>query len=321
MTDTYTPDLSPYTVDSLWLERKPAARTLLVVYAHPDDESFGNAGTIARYSAAGVVVHYACATRGECGSVDPALLAPYHDRGLGQDESIATLRTAELACAAHELGLAGVHFLGYRDSGMPGAPDNRHPAALAQAPTERVAGQVAALIRALRPQVILTFGPYGGYGHPDHIAIHHATFAAFANAGDPSCYPEQIAAGLPPWSPRKLYYSTFGVRLLKASIPLMRLLRRDPRRFGENGDVDLQRAAAEATPITTAIDGSAFLEQKLRAWQCHHSQLGGMGQIQRLPAPLRRLFVGTEHFTRVVPAWDSARKRERDLFAGIVSGP
>src|SRR5205085_11694019 len=134
---------------------------------------------------------YVCATRGECGSVAPELLAGYAD--------IAALRTAELTCAAQALGLAAVHYLGYRDSGMAGAPDNQHPSALAQAPIARVTGQVVALMRALRPQVVLTFGSYGGYGHPDHIAIHRATLAAFTAAGDPARYAEHDAAGLAPW--------------------------------------------------------------------------------------------------------------------------
>src|SRR5215510_8530814 len=118
------PDLAQHAIESLWFNDRPAARRLLVVYAHPDDESFGNAGTIVRYSAAGAAVHYACATRGECGTVDPALLDGYAD--------IAALRTAELTCAARALGLAAVHFLGYRDSGMAGTPDNEHPSALVQ---------------------------------------------------------------------------------------------------------------------------------------------------------------------------------------------
>lgn len=307
---TRAPDLlAAFGIDSLWLNTAPAGRALLVVYAHPDDESFGNAGTIARYSDAGVAVHYACATRGECGSVAPEMLTGHAD--------IAALRTAELTCAAHALGMAAVHYLGYRDSGMPGAADNQHPSALVQAPPDRVTGQIVTLIRALRPQVVLTFGPYGGYGHPDHIAIHHATFAAFAAAGDPAGYPEQLAAGLAPWTPGKLYYPTFGTRMLTISIAMLRLFRRDPRRFGENRDIDLLDAAANVTPITTSIDSSAYLTQKERAWQCHRSQLGGRSALERLPAPLRRRLVGAEHFTRVVPPWDGQREHERDLFAGI----
>ena len=134
-----TRDLSSYDIDSLWLDPMPRDRTILIAYPHPDDESFSNAGTILRYTARGVAVHYACATRGECGTVDPELLAGYPD--------IAALRTAELACAARALGLAAVHFLGYRDSGMPGADDNEHPAALVKAPLEQVAGSGWAVVK------------------------------------------------------------------------------------------------------------------------------------------------------------------------------
>ncbi len=193
-TDAPRPDLRPYGIASHWLKPGPAARTLLVVLAHPDDESFGSGGTLARYGAEGVAVHYACATRGECGTVDPALLAA--------GESGAALRTGELLCAADALGLAGVHFLGHRDSGMPGTPDNRRPHALVQAPPARVTGQIVAIIRALRPQVVLTFPPYGGYGHPDHIRVHETALAAFHAAGNPAQYPEQVAAGLAPERPR-----------------------------------------------------------------------------------------------------------------------
>jgi hypothetical protein len=95
----------------------------------------------------------------------------------------------------------------------------------------------------------------------------------------------------------------------------MRLTGRDPRRVGENKDVDMLRAVAEATPISTVIDGSAYLDQKERAWRCHRSQLGGMAQMLKLPAPLRR-WLSREQFTRVVPPWNGGR-RERDLFEGL----
>lgn len=299
-------------IDSYWRREAPAARTLLVVYAHPDDESFGNAGTIARYSAAGAAVHYACATRGECGTVEPALLAGHAD--------IAALRTAELTCAAQALDLAAVHYLGYRDSGMPGTADNAHPAALVQAPVAAVAARLVALIRTLRPQVVLTHPPYGGYGHPDHIHVQQAMRAAFTWAGIPARFPDQIAAGLTPWRPRKLYYSTFPIGLLRMGLPLLRLLRRDPRRFGQNADVDLVRVAEEATPVTTVVACGAYLAQKEAAWRCHASQLGGMGGAVRLPTPLRRRLLGTESFTRVVPAWRRKRGHERGLFAGLPAG-
>ena len=301
-------DFAPYGIDSLWLDRAPRPRTILIAYPHPDDESFGNGGSIARYTSQGVAVHYACATRGECGTVDAPMLEGYAD--------IAALRTAEQICAAKALNLAAVHFLGYRDSGMQGTADNFHPNAFMQAPLERVTGQLVALIRALRPQVVLTFNPYGGYGHPDHIHIHHATRAALAVAADAARYPEQVAAGLAPWRPSKLYYPTFGTRFFRLAILIARLMRRDPRRFGRNNDVDLVRVLDEVTPITTSVAIGDWLDQNLQARSCHRSQGGGLPFGGRVPRFLLRRAFGAEHFTRIIPAWEGG-ERERDLFAGL----
>ena len=142
-------------------------KTILSVLAHPDDESFGMGGTLALYATRGAAVHLVCATRGEVGEVGPEYLRDY--------ASIGELREAELRCASGHLGLAGVYFMDYRDSGMPGSPDNQHPQALAAQPLEQVAACVAQYIRKIRPQVVLTFDPIGGYYHPDHVAIHKAT--------------------------------------------------------------------------------------------------------------------------------------------------
>ncbi|KAB8145242.1 GlcNAc-PI de-N-acetylase [Chloroflexia bacterium SDU3-3] len=281
---------------------------MLIVYAHPDDESFGNAGTIARYTSAGVDVHYACATRGECGEMDPKLLEGYAD--------IAARRTAELRAAAEAIQLSSIHFLGYRDSGMQGSEANQHPLAYCNADIQRAAGQVVGLIRALRPQVVLTFNPYGGYGHPDHIMAHRATVAAFQAAANPTLYPEQVATGLEPWQPQKLYYSTFGAGFIRAAIRIMPLFGRDPRRFGTNQDVDLTKIAGEITPTTTRVNSAAFLAQKEKAWDAHASQTSGRGVLGRLPAPVRSQIYAGESFTRVVPAW-AGGPRERDLFAGV----
>ncbi len=304
-------DLRPLAVESRWL--RPAAlaspRRLLIAYPHPDDETFTSGGTIARYSSAGVAVHYACMTRGECGTVEPRL------RG---EEPVAALRTAELLCAAEVLGLAAVHFLGYRDSGMPGAPEGRHPDAFVVAPLERAAGQLAAVIRAVRPQVVVTFGPYGGYGHPDHIRVHEVTCVAFAGVGDSGRWPEHAAAGLCPWTPGKLYYATFDVRPVRLAIALWRLFRRDPRRFGENADVDLLAVAAQITPVTCAIDVGPWLAVKDRAFWCHRTQLGMLARVHRLPRAFRRPFVAGESYTRAVPPVVSGEPGERDLFAGLV---
>src|SRR5512137_2723353 len=178
------------------------SHVILSVLAHPDDESFGMGGTLALYATRGAAVHLVCATRGEVGEVDPEHLRDY--------ASIGELRETELRCASGHLGLAGVHFLDYRDSGMPGSPDNQHPQALAAQPLEQVAACVAQYIRKIRPQVVLTFDPIGGYYHPDHVAMHKATVRAFALAGDPSFVVEQngIRSSLPSYSPQKMYFHT-----------------------------------------------------------------------------------------------------------------
>ncbi len=259
-------------------ERRPrgTAPLLLVVYAHPDDEAFGNAGTILAARAAGVEVHYICATRGECGTVDADYLTKYAD--------VRELRTAEQLAAAEVLDLGAVHFLNYRDSNMTGSPDNEHPEALMQAPVADVAAQVRTYIDTLQPQYVITFPPYGGYGHPDHIAIHHATMQALADAS---------------WRVPQVFYSTFSTTTLRILIALWRILGRDPRAFGRNGDIDMVRVAEEATPITTVVPCTRVIERKIAAWQCHASQGGG---TTRIPRWLWWWFYGRETLTRVVPA-------------------
>ena len=158
------------------METNHRKKVLLAVLAHPDDETFGMGGTLALYSRRGVEVHLVCGTRGEVGEMDPKYMRGFN--------TIAERREAELRCAAEKLELSGVHFLNYRDSGMTGSEDNHHPMALAAQPVEKVAVDVAHYIRLLKPQVVLTFDPIGGYKHPDHIAIHLATVQAFKMAGE-----------------------------------------------------------------------------------------------------------------------------------------
>ena len=220
---------------------KTQNRKLLVVLAHPDDETFGMGGTLALYAQQGVEVHLVCATRGEVGEVEPERL-----RGF---DSIGALREHELCCAADVLGLRKVHFLGYRDSGMLGTADNQNPQALVQAPVEQVAAQVAAYIRELQPQVVLTFDPVGGYMHPDHIAIHNATVLAFETAGDP----QAKGQNLPPFKPQKLYFHTMPHGFMKLAVKLMPLFGKDPSKFGKNEDIDLTAVLAHEFPTTARI--------------------------------------------------------------------
>jgi N-acetyl-1-D-myo-inositol-2-amino-2-deoxy-alpha-D-glucopyranoside deacetylase/mycothiol S-conjugate amidase len=280
-------------------------KTLLFVGAHPDDETFGIGGTLAQYAAAGVRVYYACATRGEVGTADAESMKGFI--------SVGDMRWAELECAARVLGLAGVIHLGYRDSGMAGSPDNRHPDSLAMAPLEQAAGRVVKVIRELRPEVVITHDPVGGYRHPDHIAVNRATVAAFKAAGAPALYPEAGAA----FQPQKLYYNVFPRGWLKFAVKLMPLFGQNPRRFGRNHDIDIAALAETVFPIHARIRlNKSSIAMRAEATACYKSQLGG-GPPRRGLFRIFSLFsVQQDSYMRVYPEVKGNR-RENDLFAGI----
>jgi N-acetyl-1-D-myo-inositol-2-amino-2-deoxy-alpha-D-glucopyranoside deacetylase/mycothiol S-conjugate amidase len=281
--------------------------TLIFVGAHPDDESFGLGGTLAEYALRGARVVYACATRGEVGAADPEHLAGHASPG--------DMRWAELTAAARELGLADVIHLGYRDSGMPGSPDNQHPDALAAAPLEAATARVVGVLRELRPQVVITFDPIGGYRHPDHIAIHNATVAAFHAAGDPARYPDRG----PAYHPQKLYFQVFPKRFMKLAVGLMPLLGQDPRRVGRNKDIDVT-ALMDEFPIHAAVPISrAAVARAQRASEQHRSQLNGNPMLRGVFNRMTRLLSQRATFMRAhPPQTDGASAQESDLFAGVV---
>lgn len=278
--------------------------TILAVLAHPDDESFGLGGTLALYASRGVKVYLVCATRGEVGEVSPKHLQGYR--------SIAELREAELRCAAGKLGLAGVYFLDYRDSGMPGSPENHHPRALAAQPVDQVAGDVVKHIRQLCPQVVLTFDPIGGYRHPDHIAIHKATVKAFQAAGNPQAYPN----GFSPYAPQKLYFQTIPRKFLRWAVRILPVFGQNPRQYGQNHDIDLVSLAAEDFPEHAVIDYSSVLECRNEAARCHASQ-GGVKMTRGVQGIIMRLIRGQETYMQAYPEWSSNGNKLRDLFSGV----
>jgi LmbE family N-acetylglucosaminyl deacetylase len=283
-------------------------RVLLAVFAHPDDESFGPGGTLARYAAEGADVWLVCATDGDAGTVDAEMLASYRNT--------AQLRAAELCCAAQALGLSGVDWLGYRDSGMPGSTDNQHPQSLYQAPLEEVVARIVAAIREHQPQVIICDNQYGGYGHPDHIKLHQATVQAFTAAGDAQRYPE---AG-PPCQPQWLYFTAFSPGWLKLLVRLMPLAGRNPRQFGRNKDIDLIQIVSWETPVHARLDVRPYLDIKQRASACHKSQGGGTQQMRGLPGWIARRYMGYETFTQGFPA-PRPGEVQQDLFGDGVSSP
>lgn len=278
---------------------------LLAVLAHPDDETFGTGGTLALYARRGVRVYLVCATRGEVGEMTPEMLAGYG--------TIAEKREAELRCAAGKLGLADVIFMGYRDSGMPGSPDNLHPMALTAQPEEAVAAAIAHQIRALQPQVVITFDPIGGYRHPDHIAVHNSTVRAFKLAADPAFDdPED----LPPHAACKLYFQTLSRTFLKMAVRILPIFRRDPHKFGVNGDIDLVSLANVDFPTHAVVEFGPVAAVKVDAAACHASQ-GGVSMNRGVRGLLTRIFQGRETFMRAEPAPSPGERVEHDLFAGI----
>jgi LmbE family N-acetylglucosaminyl deacetylase len=240
------------------------------------------------------------------GDIEPHLMEGYN--------SAVERREAELRCAAEKLGLTSVHMLGYRDSGMPGTADNEHPQALAAAPREEVVARVVHYIRWLRPQVVITFDPIGGYRHPDHIAIQRATVRAFHAAGDAEHAADP--GGLPPYAPQKLYFSTFPRFVLRTVVRLMPLFGQDPRRFGRNADIDMAAIAAETFPIHARVDYRMVAKQREAAVACHASQIGGPTITRSILGFIFRLFGSGETFMRAFPP-PVSDLHERDLFAGV----
>ena len=281
------------------------SKTLLLTGAHPDDETLGVGGTLAQYAAAGYKVYYVCGTRGEAGEVAPEFMQGY--------ASIADLRTHELDCAAKVLGLTDVIYLGYRDSGMAGTEDNKHPNALTMAPVEEVAGRIVEIIRRLKPEVIITSDPSGGYGHPDHIAIHKATVLAFNAAGDPQKFPD---AG-PVFQPQKLYFHVFPHRFFKFMVKVMQFFGRDVHHMGRNKDIDFASFMENEFPVHCVIRlKKKSVETKHRAAACHASQTSGGSLRRGLFGLISRLSGQRDGYMRMVPPV-KGRLHERDLYQGV----
>lgn len=278
-------------------------KTLLSVLAHPDDESFGMGGTLAWYAQRGVDVHLICATRGELGEIDPAYKEII--------KSAACLRTQELRCAAEVLGINQVHFLNYRDSGMPGADGNHHPNALAAQPIEEVAQKIAHIMRKIKPDVVLTFDPIGGYRHPDHIAIHTATVSAFDLVTDENFHDPE---GLPPFQPKNLYFHIMNRTYLRLMVGLMRLFGRNPRQFGRNKDIDLVSIAEVQFPTHVKIHYRAVRALQEQAAACHASQ-GGQEMNRGFRGLITKFFSSHQDaYMQAYPVPKAGARVRRDLF-------
>ncbi|WP_432491564.1 N-acetyl-1-D-myo-inositol-2-amino-2-deoxy-alpha-D-glucopyranoside deacetylase [Kineococcus gypseus] len=308
------------------LERLDQPHRLLLVHAHPDDETLATGLTMARYAEAGAQVVLLTATRGELGEVIPPQLAH-----LGPEE-LAEHRTGELAAAMEALGVEDHRFLtrpdgsGYRDSGMvwlrPGraaAGDDVDPRALTAADPEEVAGRIADVVREVRPQVVVTYEPGGGYGHPDHVRVAEATARALVLAAG-----EGRGDGVTvPWQVAKVYEVVQPAGELRAAL-------RELAASGAPGAADpagpLPSVAVPDEQVTTVVDGAEQVPAKIAALRAHATQV-----VLDLdaPVPALRLSNGVpqplgvrEHFRLVhgtAAGPFDADGRETDLFAGIAT--
>jgi N-acetyl-1-D-myo-inositol-2-amino-2-deoxy-alpha-D-glucopyranoside deacetylase len=280
--------------------------TLLAVHAHPDDEAFSMGGTYARAAAAGVHTVLVCATRGEAGEI--------HDPDLDPVEAqarLAEIREGELRRACAILGIAELHFLGYRDSGMAGTPENADPRNFHNADPEEATERVTRLLRQCRPHVVVTYDERGSYGHPDHIAAHRTTLAAVAAAADPARFPEQELAA---WEVAKLYYTAFPRSRLQRLSEELRQRGIAPPFGGEERDPADFTVSDEQ--VTTYVDVRAYLAEKRDALSVHRTQLGIDHFLMTLPEDVLREAFGSETFTRV-QSRVAAPEKEESLFDGL----
>jgi LmbE family N-acetylglucosaminyl deacetylase len=247
-----------------------------------------------------------CATRGEAGEISDPKLATH--------ERLGEVRERELRCACELLGVDDLYFLGYRDSGMAGAAENQDPRALAMADPEEAVGRIVAHIRRERPDVLVTFDETGGYGHPDHVAIHHHAQAAFVAAADPAKYPEQIEAGLQPYQVKKLYYTAIPHRFFVAVAEKMNELGIElPERYRQRveGPFGLPDEAC-----TTDVYVQDYWDIKQAAVRCHATQLNPDSWFALLPPEIMRELQAWECF-QLARSYVDGDEGSHDLLAGL----
>jgi mycothiol conjugate amidase Mca len=280
----------------------------MIVHAHPDDEAISTGGVLARYSAEGVRTVLVTATLGEEGEiVVPEMNTPEVKARL------AEVRREELNQAVAILGISDLEILGYRDSGMVDTESNSHPDCFNMADMDQAAGRLVRLVRAYRPQVLISYNQHGGYGHPDHIACHKITVAAFDAAGDADRYPEAGA----PWAPLKLYYANLPRHLLRSAWEQMKA-RGLPTPL-DDPNFDATRFTVPDDEITTVVEVGDYLPRKFDALMVHRTQIAADGRFMAIPEDLRREIFGKEYFTRAASrvALPQSAAHEDDLFAGV----
>jgi N-acetyl-1-D-myo-inositol-2-amino-2-deoxy-alpha-D-glucopyranoside deacetylase len=285
---------------------------LLLVHAHPDDETIGTGATMAKYAAEGAHVTLVTCTLGEEGEIlVPALahLAADQDDGLGEH------RIGELTEAMAALSVSDHRWLGgagrWRDSGMMGTPPNDNPASFWRADVDEAVGELVRIVREVRPQIMVSYDANGGYGHPDHIQAHRVAVAAFEAAGDGARFPGTGDA----WSPAKFYETAIPVSLLRKAFEALRALG-DDAPFGVTTPEELPFGVAD-DQITTEVDARDYLDAKLNAMRAYPTQIAVDGHFFALSNDVGQGAFGREHFRLTAGQLGGSGGREQDLFAGV----
>ncbi|MEU7031769.1 N-acetyl-1-D-myo-inositol-2-amino-2-deoxy-alpha-D-glucopyranoside deacetylase [Streptomyces sp. NPDC046275] len=301
------------------------ARRLLLVHAHPDDESINNGATMARYAAEGALVTLVTCTLGEEGEVIPpglAHLAPDREDRLGP------FRVGELAAAMKELGVTDHRFLGgpgrFRDSGMMGAEQNRRPGAFWSTPVDEAAPYLVEVIRETRPQVLVTYDPDGGYGHPDHIQAHRVAMRAAELAADPGYRPDLGAAHAVAkiyWNrvPRPVAEAGFARLAAEGSVFPADAVIGDVPGVVEEDRITAEIAGGELDGATDeGAAGTSYAGRKRAAMAAHATQVAVDGPFFALSNNLAQPIFTTEYYELVHGTPGApAGTRETDLFAGV----
>jgi N-acetyl-1-D-myo-inositol-2-amino-2-deoxy-alpha-D-glucopyranoside deacetylase len=287
------------------------ARRLLLVHAHPDDECIATGATMAKYAADGAEVTLVTCTLGEEGEV---LLPELSHLAADQEDSLGAHRQTELASAMAELGVRDWRLLGgpgrFRDSGMIGTPPNDRPDSFWRTDLLVAATELVTVLREVRPHVVITYDDFGGYGHPDHIQAHRVTHYAISLASNPTFRPELGE----PWQVAKVYWTAFPRSVMRAGIEAMKAQGVDDQFTSMDPD-DLPFACDDDL-VTTAIDGTAFLGQKMAALRAHGTQVAVDGGFFALADNVGAEAFGIEYF-RLASGVPSGKGRETDLFAGV----
>ncbi len=286
-----------------------ASRRLLLVHAHPDDETLGTGATMAKYAVEGAQVTLVTCTLGEEGEIIPAELAHL---AADRDDALGPHRIGELAAACAALGVTDHRFLGgvgrWRDSGMLGTAPNEHPAAFCRADQDEAVGALVSVLREVRPQVVVTYDAHGGYGHPDHVQAHRVTVAAVERAADAAYAPEHG----PAWQVGKLYWTAVPLSELRDGLEQVRI----DGRFTAVGSTDDLAFGNPDDEITTTVDATAHLPAKLAAMRAHATQITVSEPFYALSDHVGHVARGTEHFVLAQPR-GVITQRESDVFDGL----